>query len=103
MKGYGYGCGIENIFNLGFGHSGAHAGYLSRMATDPQTDFTVVAFTNAWDYSNGLTSMKEQLYNLVDEACYRRTVRFLRVVPIKAWFLLRSRRNPLGIYLRDVS
>jgi D-alanyl-D-alanine carboxypeptidase len=70
-EGDGYGCGIENIFNLGFGHSGAHAGYLSRMATDPQTDFTVVAFTNAWDYSNGLTSMKEQLYNLVDEACYR--------------------------------
>lgn len=70
-EGDGYGCGMENIMNMGFGHSGAHDGYLSRMASDPATDFTVVAFTNAWEFSNGLTSLKYQFNNLIDEACYR--------------------------------
>ncbi len=69
--GDGYGCGIENVLNLGYGHNGAHAGYLSRMVTDPETDFTVVAFSNAWDFSTLLISFKNEMNYLVDEACYR--------------------------------
>lgn len=65
-----YGCGIFYTMNLGFGHNGAHEGYLSRMVSDPQVDFTAVAFTNAWDISTE-SSMSDQLTFLLDEACYR--------------------------------
>ncbi|KAF0129227.1 MAG: D-Ala-D-Ala carboxypeptidase [Bacteroidetes bacterium] len=65
-----YGCGIFYSMNLGFGHNGAHEGYLSRMATDPTVGFTVVAFTNSWDLSTE-NSLRDQLNFLVDEACYR--------------------------------
>jgi D-alanyl-D-alanine carboxypeptidase len=65
-----YGCGIFYSMNLGYGHNGAHEGYLSRMATDPNVGFTVVAFTNAWNISTE-SAMGDQLNFLVDEACYR--------------------------------
>jgi D-alanyl-D-alanine carboxypeptidase len=65
-----YGCGIFYSMNLGFGHNGAHEGYLSRMVTDPSVGFTAVSFTNTWDLS-AENSMNEQLSFLVDEACYR--------------------------------
>ena len=67
----GYGCGIEYELNLGFGHTGALAGFLSRMATDPETDFTVVAFSNAWDCSTIGIYLGYSMYYLRDEACYR--------------------------------
>lgn len=69
-----YGCGISYVLNLGFGHSGAHEGYLSRMVTDPETDFTAVVFTNAWNTTAGITSIGDQLNFLLDEACYRAKV-----------------------------
>ena len=65
-----YGCGIFYSMNLGFGHNGAHEGYLSRMVTDPETGFTAVAFTNTWDLTTE-SAMVEQLTFIVDEACYR--------------------------------
>lgn len=69
-----YGCGITYALNLGFGHSGAHEGYLSRMVTDPETDFTAVVFTNAWNSTSGINSIGDQLNFLLDEACYRAKV-----------------------------
>lgn len=69
-----YGCGINYALNLGYGHNGAHEGYLSRMVTDPQLDYTAVVFTNSWNYSNGITSIIDQLTFLLDEACYRAKV-----------------------------
>jgi D-alanyl-D-alanine carboxypeptidase len=69
-----YGCGIGYALNLGYGHSGAHEGYLSRMVTDPELDFTAVVFTNGWDLSKGMASIADQLYFQLDEACYRAKV-----------------------------
>lgn len=65
-----YGCGISHALNLGYGHNGAHGGYLSRMVTDPEVDFTAVVFTNAWNVSNGMASIADQMYFLLDESCY---------------------------------
>jgi D-alanyl-D-alanine carboxypeptidase len=65
-----YACGLNYANNLGFGHNGAHEGYLSRMVYDPVTDFTVVAFTNSWNAMNGLHTIGYQLNNMLDEVCY---------------------------------
>ncbi len=67
----GYGCGITYTNNLGFGHNGAHEGYLSQMAYDPLTDFTVVMFTNSWNFRGGMTTIIEQLNNLLVNNCYK--------------------------------
>lgn len=69
-----YGCGINHALNLGYGHNGAHEGYLSRMVTDPEVDYTAVVFTNAWNMTNGMASIADQLYFLLDESCYRAKV-----------------------------
>jgi len=67
-----YTCGIMYTTNLGWGHSGAHEGYLSRMITDPETDFTAVVFTNGWNMTTGnLNGIIEQLTLLLDQACYK--------------------------------
>jgi D-alanyl-D-alanine carboxypeptidase len=67
-----YYCGLLYTTNLGFGHTGAHEGYLSQMATDPENDFTVVVFTNAWNTTgSGLTTIGEQFTVMLTEACYR--------------------------------
>ncbi len=58
-----YGCGLGLINNLGYGHSGAHAGYLSQMVYVPNADICIVIFTNVWDYSNGMTSLMKQVQN----------------------------------------
>ncbi len=64
-----YACGIFSAENLGWGHNGSHEGFLSRMSSDPNTDITVVSFTNAWNTKNE-TTIPEQLYMMVEEACY---------------------------------
>ena len=67
-----YSCGIMYTTNLGYGHNGAHEGYLSRMVTDPEVDFTAVVFTNAWNLSTGnMNCIIEQLTSLLDNACYK--------------------------------
>ncbi|MGE4568527.1 MAG: serine hydrolase domain-containing protein [Bacteroidales bacterium] len=66
-----YACGIFYAQNLGWGHNGAHAGYLSRMVSDPESDITIVAFTNCWNVTNGIKSIEDQLNNLLDELCYK--------------------------------
>ena len=67
----GYGCGLNYLNNLGYGHSGAHIGYLSQMAYDPQTDFTVVVFTNCWNVEDGMSTIIEQLTSLLAGSCYK--------------------------------
>ncbi len=66
-----YACGIFYAQNLGWGHNGAHAGYLSRMVSDPESDITIVAFTNCWNVTEGIKSIENQLNNLLDELCYK--------------------------------
>ena len=66
----GYGCGLRYMNMLGYGHTGAIAGYLSIMVCDPQMDFTVVAFTNAWNFNEGVTGLSKQLNDLLKNTCY---------------------------------
>jgi D-alanyl-D-alanine carboxypeptidase len=47
-----YGLGINFISGLGFGHTGAHPGYLSLMAYDPALDVTTILYFNVWDSAN---------------------------------------------------
>lgn len=61
-----YGCGISYTNNLGYGHVGAHEGYLSQMVCDPQTGITMVIFTNGWDLQQGITSLSNQVISLTD-------------------------------------
>lgn len=70
-SGGGYGCGLTYTNNLGYGHNGAHEGYLSLMAYDPQTDFTIVAFTNSWNLKGGMSTLIDQLNNLLENNCYK--------------------------------
>jgi len=67
----GYGCGLRYMNMLGYGHTGAIAGYLSIMVCDPQMDFTVVAFSNAWNFNQGVTGLSKQLNDLLKNTCYR--------------------------------
>jgi len=67
----GYGCGLSYLNNLGYGHSGAHEGYLSQMAYDPQIDFTIVVFTNGWNLKGGTSTLFDQLTCLLENNCYK--------------------------------
>ncbi len=65
-----YGCGIGYTNNLGYGHTGAHAGYLSEMAHDPASGFTVVVFTNCWNEKTQMTSLYDEMTSLLENNCY---------------------------------
>lgn len=65
-----YGCGVHYVNQLGYGHTGAHEGYLSQMEHDPVTDVTVVMFTNGWDMREYLNSLIVTL-NHMQDALYR--------------------------------
>lgn len=67
----GYGCGLTYLNNLGYGHNGAHEGYLSQMAYDPQSGFTVVVFTNCWNLKDGMSTLHDQLICLLENNCYK--------------------------------
>jgi D-alanyl-D-alanine carboxypeptidase len=47
-----YGLGISYTPGLGYGHEGAHIGYLSLMDYDPTADVTTILYFNVWDYAN---------------------------------------------------
>jgi len=66
-----YGCGLFYTLNLGFGHNGTQHGFRSRMVTDPEIDFTAVAFVNCMNASAGAASIDYQYNFLLEEACYR--------------------------------
>ncbi|MHB8771598.1 MAG: serine hydrolase domain-containing protein [Syntrophales bacterium] len=59
-QGGAYGLGISYAPRLGFGHTGAHEGYLTLMFYRPATEVTFVLFANVWDGSNGVTSIGNQ-------------------------------------------
>lgn len=66
----GYGCGLEYMNNLGYGHNGATAGYLSYMIYDPELDLTIVVYTNAWDMTNNMESITHQVTGFLQSVCY---------------------------------
>jgi D-alanyl-D-alanine carboxypeptidase len=66
----GYGCGLQYVPNLGYGHTGAHEGYLSEMIYDPVTDITMVIYSNAWDLRDGILSISKVM-NTMQEALYK--------------------------------
>lgn len=58
-----YGLGLEYVPGLGWGHSGAHQGYLTDMYHNTDTGITTVMFTNVWDVTDGKNSLiAEVLY-----------------------------------------
>lgn len=66
----GYGCGLQYVPNLGYGHTGAHEGYLSEMIYDPVTDITMIIYSNAWDMRDGIYSISKVM-NTMQEALYK--------------------------------
>ncbi|CCH51878.1 D-alanyl-D-alanine carboxypeptidase Short=DD-carboxypeptidase [Fibrisoma limi BUZ 3] len=59
-----YGLGTEWFDNLGYGHNGAIAGYLSVMTYDPNTDVSVVAMLPLWDFSRGIDSFDTCFFHM---------------------------------------
>jgi D-alanyl-D-alanine carboxypeptidase len=56
-----YGLGIVYSPKLGYGHTGAHAGYLTLMFYLPEKDVSYVLYANVWDLSDGMTSLGKQI------------------------------------------
>ena len=56
QSGGNYGLGIIYSSGLGYGHNGAHNGYLSLMVYDPSVDVTTILYFNVWDSANLLTA-----------------------------------------------
>jgi len=65
-----YGCGVHYINQLGYGHTGAHEGYLSQMTHDPATDVTMVIYTNGWDLREYINSIVVTM-NHMQDALYK--------------------------------
>ena len=63
-----YALGITYAQNLGWGHTGAHEGFYTRMVTDPVNDITVVAFVNSW---NEVPGAELPLIIKLEDACYK--------------------------------
>ena len=67
-----YGLGTSFRKNLGYGHNGAIAGYLTSMTYDPETQVSVVAMLPLWDLTqgpNGNTSF-EKCFSAMYDAAY---------------------------------
>ncbi len=71
ISGSSYGCGLSYTPNLGFGHAGAQEGYLAIMAHDPELNFTIVAYTNAWNLNGGIESLENQMINFLEYIAHR--------------------------------
>jgi D-alanyl-D-alanine carboxypeptidase len=65
QSGGNYGLGIIYVSGLGYGHNGAHPGYLSLMVYDPSVDVTTILYFNIWDDAN---LMGDQMKLLVKAA-----------------------------------
>ena len=68
----GYGLGTSYRINLGYGHNGAIAGYLTTVTYDPATEVSVVAMLPLWDLTqgpNGDTSF-EKCFTAMYDAAY---------------------------------
>jgi D-alanyl-D-alanine carboxypeptidase len=62
-----YGLGIEQFPGLGFGHTGAHNGYLSVMLYDPASDVSIVVFFSLLDFGDVPTEGR-LLFDVVAQA-----------------------------------
>lgn len=65
----GYGMGLFNYKELGYGHGGDGTGISVKCFSDPSNDFTVLVLTNCWNFSNGsydMSLLKEQSLLLHD-------------------------------------
>ncbi|NCD33067.1 MAG: alpha/beta fold hydrolase [Spartobacteria bacterium] len=65
---YGLGCQFKP--DLGFGHGGAVAGYLTLMSYNPETDVSVAGCLPLWDLSGGMNTLL-QCNQSVYDAAYR--------------------------------
>lgn len=65
-KDYGLGCVFAK--NVGYGHNGAIAGYLSLMVYDPEKDVSLIVMIPLWDLRNGFTSFVKCFQGLYDAA-----------------------------------
>ena len=65
-----YGLGLAHVAGLGYGHAGAHVGYLSQATYDPVTDVAVVVYCNIWDVSNMTTAQVALLEQVAKEATH---------------------------------
>jgi D-alanyl-D-alanine carboxypeptidase len=63
-----YGLGINYISGLGYGHTGAHPGYLSLMVYDPSADVTTVLYFNLWYKANMATDQAAMLLKAARDA-----------------------------------
>ena len=63
-----YGFGISYTPGLGYGHEGAHQGYLSLMVYDPSVDVTTILYFNVWDYANLFTDQGTLLRQAAKDA-----------------------------------
>jgi len=63
-----YGLGISYVPGLGYGHEGAHIGYLSLMDYDPTVDVTTILYFNVWDYANLQTDQGSLLRKAAKDA-----------------------------------
>ncbi len=62
-----YGLGIQQFTGLGFGHTGAHNGYLSVMLYDPASDVSMVLFFSLIDFDD-LGTEARVLFDIVTQA-----------------------------------
>jgi len=67
-KGTEYGLGTAYTPGIGYGHAGAHQGYLTLMYYNPDTDVAFVMFTNMWDVRSGLDTIKAEFQAMLDIA-----------------------------------
>lgn len=67
-RGNKYGLGLSYVDGLGYGHTGAHVGYLSVIAYDAGADVTTIAYCNIWDSANLLTAQANLLMQAAKNA-----------------------------------
>ena len=66
-----YGLGIVYTPGMGYGHSGAHEGYLTNMMYIPKKDIAYVMFTNVWNCrtcAKGLDSIMDEFKSMTEAA-----------------------------------
>jgi D-alanyl-D-alanine carboxypeptidase len=61
-----YGLGISCVPEAGYGHAGAHEGYLTLAYYDPGIDVAYVMFANNWNVKDGLASIKDEINFMIE-------------------------------------
>ncbi len=68
QSGNRYGLGLISAPGLGYGHNGAHEGYMAYMLYDPSVDVAVIVYISVWDVKNLMTDEAALLLQMVSEA-----------------------------------